>query len=322
MKPFYRAAHAALAVALACPAAALAQAYPDKPVRVIVAFPPGGSNDVVARIVFQKVSESLAQPFVIDNRGGAAGIIGASAVAKSAANGYTLMVHSATHIANPHLNKLDYDTLNDFIGVTPLAKQVFMLVVHRSMPVSSVKEFVALAKKRPGQILYGTGGNGTPLHLAMALLNSMTGTKMVHVQYKGGGPAVTSVVAGETQAITANVGVLLPHIKAQRVRPLGVTSAQRVRQFPDVPAIAETISGYDFAAWVGCFVPAGTPQAIVDRLNVELKKAISDPAIATKLIDQTFEPMHMAPAEFARLLKADFDRYGKLIRETATVKEN
>lgn len=292
-----------------------AQTYPDKPVRVIVAFPPGGSNDVVSRIVFQKIAAGLGQQFVIDNRGGAAGVIGAAAVAKSPPDGYTVLIHSTTLIFNAHLKKPPYDTLNDFVGITPLAEQVFMLVVHPSLPVYSTKEFIALAKKRPGDILYSSGGNGTPLHLAMAMLESMTQTRLVHVQYSGGAPAVTSVVAGETQAIAANVGVVAPHIKAKRLRALGVTSSRRVAQFPEIPPLGDVVRGYDFTAWIGLFAPAGTPPAIVEKLNAEIRNALDDPGVSSKLSGQTMDPMYMTAEKFSQRLKSDFDKYGKLIRD-------
>lgn len=315
MQLLYRMTVTILALAIYVPSTAVAQAYPDKPVRVIVVFPPGGSNDVVARIVFQKMSEIMGQQFVIENRGGAAGTIGSEVVAGSAADGYTIMVQSATHVANPHLyKKLPYDALKDFIGVTTLARQVGMLVVHPSLPAKSVKEFLALAKARPGEINYASAGNGSFVHLTMALFASITNSRMVHVPYRGGGPAGTALIAGETQAMIATIGSLFPHIKSNRVRPLGVTSDKRTEQFPDVPAIAETVPGYEFTAWVGCFAPAGTPKPIVDRLNAELKKALADPGVASKLTVQTLDPMHMTPEQFAARLKSDYDKYEKVIR--------
>ncbi len=305
-----------LLAALGLPLAAFAQAYPAKPVRVIVVFPPGGSNDVVARIVFQKMNDLMGQQFVIDNRGGAAGTIGAALVAQSPPDGYTLMVQSTTHVANAHMyKKLPYDTLGDFIGITPLARQVGMLVVHPSLPVKTVKELIALAKKRPGELIYGSAGHGSYVHLTWELLKSMTGINMIHVPFKGGGPSTTALISGETQVTIATIGSLFPHLKAKRVRPLGVTSDKRTTQFPDVPAIAETVPGYEFTAWVGSFAPKGTPRAIVDRLNAELGKAVKDPDVASKLGAQTLDPMHMTPEQFAQRLKSDYDKYGKLIRE-------
>jgi len=294
---------------------ASAQTYPVRTVRVIVPWPPGGANDVVGRIVAQRMTEQLGQQVIVENRGGASGTIGSDLVAKGAADGYTLMVHSATHVANPHLyKKLPYDTLRDFIGVTPLAVQVGMLVVHPSLPVKSVNEFVALGKARPDQIVYGSSGSGSFVHLAMALLNSMSNTKMVHVPFKGGGPATIALASGEIQAMTATIGSLIPHIESKRVRPVGVTSAKRVSQFPNVPAISEGVPGYEFVAWIGAFVAAGTPRPIVDRLNAEFRKALEHPDTARILGAQTLDPLPMSPEQFAKLLKTDYDKYERLIK--------
>ena len=308
------AALVAVVFALA-PFAAFAQNYPVKTVRVIVPWPPGGANDVVGRIVAQRMTEQLGQQVIVENRGGASGTIGSDLVAKGPADGYTVMVHSATHVANPHLyKKLPYDTLRDLIGVTPLAVQVGMLVVHPSLPVRSVKEFVALGKARPDQIVYGSSGSGSFVHLAMALLNSMSDTKMVHVPYKGGGPATIALASGEIQAMTATIGSLIPHIESKRVRPVGVTSAKRVSQYPNVPAISEGVPGYEFVAWIGAFVAAGTPRPIVDKLNAEFRKALEHPDTARILGAQTLDPLPMSPEQFGKLLKADYDKYERVIR--------
>jgi tripartite-type tricarboxylate transporter receptor subunit TctC len=302
-----------LLLALALPT--FAQNYPERPVRVIVVFPPGGSNDVTARIVFKKMSEMTGQQFIIDNRGGAGGTIGSELVAQSPPDGYTIMVQSATHVANPHLyRKLPYDAFKDFVGITALARQVGMLVVHPSLPAGSVKQFIGLAKSRPGEITYGSAGNGTFVHLTMALFAHMAKLDMIHVPYKGGGPSVAALVAGETQAMTATIGSVFPHIAAKRLRPLGVTSETRVEQFPDVPAIAEALPGYEFTAWMGCFAPARTPQAIVEKLNADLVKALKDPEVARALTRQTLDPMPMTPQEFAQRLRADDAKYEKVIK--------
>jgi tripartite-type tricarboxylate transporter receptor subunit TctC len=296
---------------------ATAQNYPTKPVRVVIPWPTGGANDVVGRIVFQRLSEQLGQQFVIDNRGGASGTIGADHVAKSPADGYTLMVHSAAHVTNPHLfKKLPYDTLRDFTGITPLAVQVGMLVVHPSLPVKTTRDFVALARSKPGQMVYGSSGNGSFVHMAMALLNNMTDTKMVHVPFKGGGPAVVALASGELQAMTATIGSVMPFLGGNRLRALGVTSGTRLKQFPDIPAIAEGIPGYDFAAWIGAFVPAATPKPIVDRLNTEIRKTLDHPEVVKIMGGQTLDPMPMSPEQFAARLKSDYDKYEKLIKAT------
>ena len=304
-----------LPAALCFPATVLAQAYPTKPVRVIVVFPPGGSNDVTARIVFAKLPQIMGQNFLIDNRGGASGTIGATVVAKSPPDGYTVMVQSTTHIANAYAykGKLQYDTLGDFIGVTPLARQVGVLVVHPAMPVKSTKELIALARKRPGEINYGSAGLGSYVHLNMVLFTTMTKTKMTHVAYKGGGPLSIAMISGEVQTTIGTIGSFFNHLKSGKMRPLGVTSPKRVSQLPDVPAIAEAVPGFDFTAWVGSFVPAGTPKPIVDALNAGLKKALADPDVSSKLSAQTLDPMYMTPEEFAVRLKSDYERYGKLM---------
>ena len=312
--PLYLAIPALLA-ALLSPVVARAQTYPTKPVRVIIVFPPGGSNDVTGRIVFQKMAELVGQQFVIENRGGAAGTIGTDVVAKGPNDGYTIMVQSATHIANAHLYKnLPYDTLGDFIGITTLARQVGMLVVHPSLPVKTTREFIALAKKHPGEIVYGSAGNGSYLHLTMELLKSMTGTNLMHIPYKGGGPVNIAIASGEIQSVIATIASAVPNLKAQRVRPIGVTSDKRTTQFPDVPALAEAIPGYEFTAWVGCFAPKGTPRPIIDRLNAEIKKVLDDPAVAKSLSNLTLDPMYMTPEQFAQRLKSDYDKYAKIVK--------
>jgi tripartite-type tricarboxylate transporter receptor subunit TctC len=295
-----------------------AQAYPAKPVRIVVPWPPGGSNDIVARIVAQKLTEMNAQQFVVDNRGGAAGTIGAEQVAKTPPDGYTLMIHSATHVANPHLyGKLPYDTLKDFVGVAPISAQIGILVVHPSLPAKTVKEFIALAKSRPGQITYSSSGNGSFVHLAMAQFAAMADIKMVHVPYKGGAPAAISIAAGETQAQTSTIGAVMQQITNKRVRPLAVTSDYRVDVFPDVPTIAQAgVPGFEFTAWIGAFAPAATPKAVVDKVNADIQKILRSSDVSEKLKSQTLDPMFMSPEQFARRLKSDYDKYEKIIKLT------
>ncbi|RPI46489.1 MAG: tripartite tricarboxylate transporter substrate binding protein [Betaproteobacteria bacterium] len=306
-----------LVLAAAAPFAQ-AQEYPSKPVRILIPWPPGGSNDIVGRLVAQKLTEITRQQFVVDNRGGASGTIGSELVARADPDGYTIMIHSATHVANPHLfKKLPYDTLNDFVGITPLARQVGVLVVHPSLPVKSLKEFISLARARPGQIVYASSGNGSYVHLAMALVGSMSKVKMTHVPYKGGGPAAISIVSGETQAMLATIGSVMTQIKGGKLRPLAVTSEDRVKQLPQLPTIAEAgVPGYEFTAWIGAFAPARTPAAIVKKLNADFGKALADPGVAEKLSGQTLDPMTMSPEQFAKRLKSDYDKYGRLMKET------
>jgi tripartite-type tricarboxylate transporter receptor subunit TctC len=224
------------------PLMAQAQTFPSKPVRVIVPWPPGGSNDIVARLVAQKLTENAGQQFIIDNRGGASGIVGSDVVAKSPADGYTFMIHSTTHVSNPHLySKIPYDTMKDFVGIAPLARQVGILVVHPSLPASTVKEFIDLGRKRPNQITYSSSGNGSFVHLGMALLASMSNTKLMHIPYKGGGPAAVAISSGEVQAMMATVGSVIPHINAKRLRAVAVTSDERITQYPQIQTIAEGV---------------------------------------------------------------------------------
>jgi len=301
-------------VVLAC-GPAWGQAYPSKPVRVVIVFPPAGATDIVGRVVFQKMGELLNQQFVIDNRAGAGGTIGAAFVAKSPADGYTIMVYSATLVANAHLyRKLPYDSLKDFTGLTPVARLVGMLVVHPSMPVRTVKELIALAKARPDEISYSSAGIGAFQHLATSLLSNMANVNMVHVPYKGGGPGAVAVAGGEVQMMLTPISEVLPHVQSKRVRPIAVSSEKRVAQYPDLPAIGETVKGYEFISWMGTFVPAGTPKAIVDKLNADLKRAVADPAVASNLSSQSLDPMYMTPEEFARLLKSEYDKYENVVR--------
>jgi tripartite-type tricarboxylate transporter receptor subunit TctC len=257
----------------------------------------------------------MNQQFIIDNRVGASGTIGGAFVAKSPPDGYTVMVYSATLLANQHLyRKLPYDSLKDFIGLTPVARLVGMLVVHPSMPVRNVKELIALARARPGDITYGTAGMGAFQHLATSLFTNMANVKMVHVPYKGGGPAAIATAAGEVQVMLTPISEVLPHVQSNRVRPIAVSSDKRTTQYPDLPTIGETVKGYEFISWMGTFVPAGTPRPIVDRLNGEIRKAVADPSVASNLSSQSLDPMYMTPEEFAKLLKAEYDKYENVVR--------
>lgn len=316
MKRYFIAAVSVVFAALFAPLLAFAQAYPAKTVRVVIPWPPGGSNDVVGRIVMQKLGEALGQQFVIDNRPGAAGSIGSDVVAKAPADGYTLMVHSTTHVGNAHLyRKLPYDTLKDFTGVAMLVSQPGVLTVHPSLPVKSVKDFIALAKSRPGQILYSSSGNGSAPHLSMALFISMAGIDIVHVPYKGGAQQVTALVAGEAQASLATVSTVIEQIRAGKLRPLGVNSLQRVAVLPDTPPIAQSgVPGYEMSPWIGVFAPAGTPRAIVDRLHAEIGRILKLPDVEKNLVNQALEPSLATVDGFNATIRADYDKYGKLIR--------
>jgi tripartite-type tricarboxylate transporter receptor subunit TctC len=306
-----------LACSVFAAGAAWSQAFPAKPVRVIVPFPPGGANDIVSRIVFQKLTELMGQQFIIENRAGAGGTIGSAVVAQSKPDGYTLLIQTAaSHVSNAHLySKLAYDPLRDFTGVSPLAEVIAVLTVHPSLPPRSVKEFIALAKQHPKQILHGHSGYGSFTHFNGVLFESRAGIQMTHVPFKGGGPAVIALVSGETQCQVAAIGELIGHIKTNRVRPLGVTSLKRVPELPDVPTIADTIRGYESATWVAAYAPAGTPKALVDRYNAEFGKALSDPDVTAKVSAQTLYPAHRPPEVLDKRLKADSEMIGALFRQ-------
>jgi tripartite-type tricarboxylate transporter receptor subunit TctC len=295
---------------------AWSQAYPSKPVRVVVVFPAGGGTDIVSRIIFQKVSEQTNQQFIVDNRVGASGMIGAAVVKQSPPDGYTLMVYSQTMLNNLHLYQKPPYELKDFDGVAMLTRIVGMLAVHPSMPVKTTREFIALAKARPGQILYGTAGVGAYQHLATSVFANMAGIKMTHVPFKGGAPAVVSLLAGEVQTILTVIAEIHPHVQSGRLRPIAVSSDKRTTQFPDIPTIAETVKGYEFTSWFGCFTPAGTPRPVIDRLSAEIRKAIADPDVTAKLSAQVLDPAYKTPEEFTRHLKAEFDRMKDVIKQS------
>jgi tripartite-type tricarboxylate transporter receptor subunit TctC len=303
-------------VALAC-GTAWSQNYPTRPVRVIIVFAPGGGTDIVGRIVSQKVGEQLGQQFVVENRAGAAGMIGAEIVMKSPPDGYTLMIYTQTMLVNAHLyKKTPYDALTSFVGITPRTRLVSMFAVHPSMPVRNVREFIALEKSRPNEIAYGSSGVGGVQHLATSSFASMAGIKLNHVPFKGGAPAVVALMGGEIQAIITPIAEILPHMKSGRMRIIAVSSKDRVKQFPDIPAIGETLKGYEYSSWFGAFAPAGTPRPIVDKLNAEIRKAMQDPAVLANLSAQTLDPMPMSPEEFAKFLKADYDKLRKVVADS------
>lgn len=307
------------AACIALPSITLAQAWPAKPVRVVIPWPAGGSNDIVGRVVMQELSRTLGQQFVIDNRAGASGVVGADLVAKTPADGYTLMVHSTTHVGNAHLygKKLTYDTMKDFTGVGMLSSQPGVLTVHPALPVKTLKDFIALAKAKPRQINYSSSGNGSAPHLQMALLISMAGIDITHVPYKGGAPQVAALLGGETQASFATIGTVISQIQAGKLRPLGVGSSARAKALPGVPTISEAgLPGYDMNPWIGVFAPAGTPRAIIDRLNTEMNQALSIPEVMSTLAKQALDPAPTTVDEFNRILRVDFEKYGKLIALT------
>jgi len=298
------------------PAASAAQNYPNRPIRFIVPFPPGGGNDIVGRIVAQKLSESLGVSVVVDNRGGAGGTIGTDVTAKASPDGHTMLINNVSLAVNATLiEKLPYDTLRDLAPVSLLGRQPNVLVVHPSVAASSVSELLALARAKPGQITYGSGGVGTASHLATELLKLMTRTEMVHVPYKGLGPALTDLMGGRLQLIISTLASALPQVKSGKLKPLAVTTAQRSSFFPELPTMGEAgVAGYEFSTWYGLLVPARTPAPVVGRLNSETVKALNSPALKQQFAAQGLEPASSTPSEFGAYLKSETAKWAKVIR--------
>jgi len=303
--------------------AAVAQGYPAKPVRVVVPSPAGGGIDTVARLLSPRLSEMIAQPIVIDNRVGASGTIGTDAVAKAAPDGYTLLATFASHALNASLySKLPYDTERDFAPITLIATVPNILVITPSLPVKSVKELIALAKRRPGELLYASIGPGTPAHLSAELFNTMAGVKMTHVPYKGAAASIVALISGESQLTFTTVLIALPHVQSGRLRALGVGSLKRSAVMRDVPTIDEAgLKGYESIAWYGLLAPAKTPAAIVDLWQRDTAKALQIPEVRDRLLAQGAEPVGSTPAQFATVIGDDMRKWGKIVRETGAKAE-
>jgi tripartite-type tricarboxylate transporter receptor subunit TctC len=295
--------------------AAGAEAYPSRPVRFIVPFPPGGGNDIVGRIVAQKLNESLGVPVVVDNRGGAGGTIGTDLTAKAPPDGHTMLVNNISLAVNATLYpRLPYDTLKDLAPVSLLGRQPNMIVVHPAVPAGSVKDLVAMMRAKPGQVVYGSGGVGTAGHLATVMLMLMTKTEMTHVPYKGLGPALVDLMGGRIQMVVSTLASALPHVKSGKMKPLAVTTAKRSAFFPELPTIAEAgVPGYEFSTWYGLVLPGRTPAAIVDRLNAETVKVLGSAALKEQFAAQGLEATSSSPAEFAAYLKAEVAKWSKVV---------
>ena len=308
----------AFAAAASCaPAVAIAQVYPSKPIRLVVPFPPGGSLDVVARAIGQKLTEAWGQPVVIDNRPGAGGNIGADLVAKSAADGYTILEGAlSTHAVNVSLySKLPYDPVKDFAPITLVAITPNVLVVNPSFPVNSVPELVAYAKAHPGALSFGSGSNGSAGHLAGELFKTEAGVDMVHVPYKGGAPALQALLAGDTQLMFDNLANSTPQLKAGKLKALAVTTAKRSALAPELPTLAETgLPGFDIYTWWGFMAPAGTPKEIVARWNAEVKRILGTPEMKAFFAQQGAEPAASTPEQFSALIRNEIPKYAKIIR--------
>jgi tripartite-type tricarboxylate transporter receptor subunit TctC len=295
---------------------AIAQQYPSKPVRIVVPFPPGGPTDIVARLMAPKMAEAMGQQVIIDNRGGAGGAIGTEQVAKSAPDGYTLIMGTIGGLAvakslNP---KLGYDTLRDLAPITQSVSVTSVLVTHPSVPAKNVKELLVLARAKSGRLNYGSSGNGTITHLAGELLKLMSKVDIAHVPYKGGAPAMTALISGEVDLTYENTLIITPHIKSGRVKALAVTSAKRSALLPELPTIAETLPGYSASGWYGLLAPAATPKPVLVRLHSEAVKALRAPDVIDKLSGQGAEPVASTPEEFTDFIRSETDKWAKLVK--------
>ena len=294
----------------------LAQSFPAKPVRVVVPYPPGGPTDIVARVLFQQVAEATGQQFLIDNRAGAGGNIGAELVAKSPPDGYTVLIGTTAHAINMSLFKnLNYDIQKDLMPVSLLTQGPLVLVAHPQFPASSVKEVIELAKTKPGGLNFASSGNGQSTHLSAELFNTMAGIKMAHVPYKGSAPALTDVMSGQVDVMFDTTLSAMPFVKAGKLKALGLTSAVRSPAAPDVPTIAESgLPGYEVFAWNGVLVPTGTPKAIIQQLNDHIRKAMLLPQVKDKFSAQGFAASWNSPESFGVFLKTEVDKWGRTVK--------
>ncbi|HSQ03497.1 MAG TPA: tripartite tricarboxylate transporter substrate binding protein [Burkholderiales bacterium] len=296
--------------------------FPTHPIRLIVPFAPGGANDIVARLVAQKMTESLGQTVIVDNRGGAGGTIGTDMVAKARADGYTLLVASMGVAVNAVLYpNLPYDTLKDLAPITMLAEQPNIVVVHPSLPVKSVKELIALARAHPGQVSYASGGIGSNTHLVTVLFLQMAKVDMLHVPYKGLGPAMTDLLGGQVQLIIANVATALPYVKAGRLRLLAVTSKKRFPLFPDTPTVTESgVPGYESTGWYGLCAPAGLSADVLGTLHREVTKILTSTAMTEQLRSQGMEPIPTTPDAFGKQLRVEIGKWGGVVKASGAMK--
>jgi len=311
-----------LVLALLLVATASAQTYPSRPVRIVIPLSPGGTTDVPGRMIAQKLSETLGQQFYVENRAGAGGTIGSDFVAKANPDGYTLLLTASPFVITPHVyKKLPYNALTDFTFVIRIASGCYVLVVHPSLGVGSVKELIALAKQQPGKIDFASSGNGSAQHLVTALFTHMAGIDLMHVPYKGSGPAQQDLVAGIVKVSFVGTPIAIPHMKSGRLKALGVSTAQRSPEMSEVPTIAEAgVPGYEAIVWIGMLAPAGTPQEITAKLNSEIGKLLRTDEVKKLLATTGMESAPDTPEQFAAYIKADYDKWGKVVRDSgATV---
>jgi len=294
---------------------ARAQAYPSRPVRIIVGFAAGSGSDIVARLLGQWLSERIGQPIVTENRPGAGGNLAAEAVVKAAPDGYTLLLVATPYAINATLyDKLNFSFIRDIAPVASISRESNVIVVNQSVPTRTVPEFIAYAKANPGKIAMASAGNGSTSHLAGTLFQKMAGINMIHVPYRGAPPAITDLIGGQAQFFAAPTSALIEHIKAGRLRPLGVTTLERSPALPDVPTVGETLPGYEASTWFGLGVPKGTPAEIINKLNQETNAALADPKIKGRLADLGATVLVGSPADFGKLIADETERWGQVIR--------
>jgi len=295
---------------------AWAQAYPSKTVRLIDGFSPGGSTDIVGRLIAQKLSESFGQPVVVENRPGATGTVAAEMVAKSPPDGYVMLIVPLTFTVSPSLYKLPYDPVKDLTPVTLVASAPLMLVVHPSVPVKSVAELIAYSKANPGKLHFGSGGLGSTPHLAGEMLKSMSGIEATHVPYKGGGPALSDLAGGQIQFMVENIPSTAPYVRSGKLVALAVTDLKRSPVLPEVPTLDESgVKGYQIVGWNGLFLPAGTPPAIVNKLHAEVAKALAAADVKERLASMGFEGVGDTPAHFAAFVRAEIAKWAKVVKD-------
>jgi tripartite-type tricarboxylate transporter receptor subunit TctC len=312
----FAAATLAAALAAGVPGAALAQKYPAKPVRVIVPFAPGGGSDITARQFSAKLSEYLGQQFVVDNRGGAAGLIGMELTARAPADGYVIMMMSASFAATSAVQRPAFDPINSIVAVAEFGYTPFVLTIHPSLPAKTAKELIALARTTKGGLSYAGTGVGGATHLATELFSSMAKIKMVAIQYKSTGAAMADLLSGQVPVIVGSLLPVTPHLKTGRLRGLAVTTAKRWHTVPDLPTVAETVPGYEVVLWFGTMAPRGTPQPIMDTLNAGINKALQDPQIKKSLEGDGMVPSGGTPQQFDQRIRKDYERWMKVVKET------
>ena len=305
------------AYALGAAAPAMSQQYPARPIRFIVPFPPGGTLDITARIMQPKLSESLGQPIVIENRGGAGGVVGTEAAVKSAPDGYTFLFTFSAHTMNPALYKLSYDVERDFAPVSLLVSVPQLIAAHPNAPAKTLRELVAAARERPGFYAYASPGNGTPGHIAAELLKRSAGIDMVHVPYKGGGPALADTIAGQVPFLFLTAPAGLPSVRSGKLRALAVTTLKRNPAAPEIPTVAEELNlpDYEVDTWLALFAPAKTPEPIIARMHKEVARVLHLPEVKQKLLEQSADPVGSSPEELGRVVKAELKRWAEVIRQ-------